>query len=234
MIELMFVLAIATAITALLMPVFAVVRESAQRVICASNERQIGMAMIMYSDANRDLLPPSAWGQDPNFRQRDMMASHRGGDPMNWEGIGVLFHQHYCNAECFYCPSHAGRHTFDRYEQFYATQYSPNMVFTNYQYAGDRDRGALLSVVAAGGTTAAVPPPKRLLLDAATALLTDGMRTMRDFNHTVGMNVLRGDGSVRWRDDNNEIYPLLPAEETVTVDTDNLYTNIWQIIIADE
>ena len=236
--ELLFVLTIATAITALLMPVFSLVRESAQRVICASNERQIGMAMIMYYDANNDRLPPSAYGtvEHPEFRQQDMMAAHRGGnDPLNWEGIGILYQQHYCSSpECFYCPSHRGMHSFDRYEDWYPMPFTSGMIFTNYHYAGDFDRDELEISEAASGFAAQFPLPRRRMLEAETVLLTDGMRTVRDFNHFVGSNVLRGDGSVRWRDDDNEIYPMLPAEEMAIENNDALFTDIWNIIIADE
>jgi type II secretory pathway pseudopilin PulG len=235
--ELIFVLAIATAITALLMPIFSVVRESAQRVICASNERQIGMAMIMYTDANRDALPPSAYGtpEFPDFQQQDMMAAHRGDDPLNWEGIGYLYSQHYCNsAECFYCPSHSGEHSYDRYERWYPAPLNSDMIFTNYHYAGAFDRSDQAVAVAATSLEATLPLAPRRPLEAGTVLLSDGMRTARDFNHTIGMNILRGDGSVRWRDDKNEVYPLLPRDTHVADNTNLLFTNIWAIIIASE
>ena len=227
--ELIFVLAITTAITALLMPIFSVVRESAQRVICASNQRQIGMAMIMYSDANRDFLPPSVYGVPgyEDFAQQDMMAAHRGGDPLNWEGIGYLYAQHYCSsAQCFYCPSHSGEHSYERYESLYQFPNSTSMIFTNYHYAGDKDRDELASA----NPDDAMPLARRRIIEANTVLLTDGMRTAQDFSHTIGMNVLRGDGSVRWRDDKNEIYPLLPRDVLVTDNTNVLFNNIWAII----
>lgn len=235
--ELLIVLAIATAITAILMPIFSMVRESAHRVICASNERQIGMAMIMYSDANRDYLPPSSYTKVPGFKQQDMMASHLGGgNPRNWEGIGILFEQHYCNsAECFYCPSHTGDHSFDRYERWYDLPIMNAMIFTNYHYAGDFDRDDLgLSI--ASGEHPGNNVNRKHLIEADTVLLSDGLRTVRDFNHIVGMNVLRGDGSVRWRDDKNKVYSLLPRnEDEVSVqDLEVLFTNIWSIIIDDE
>lgn len=232
-VELLIVLAIATALTAILMPVFSMVRESAQRVICASNERQIGMAMIMYADANRAHLPYSAFGEIEGFRQQDMMAAHRGGgDFTAWEGMGLLFQQHYCtSSSCFYCPSHTGQHTHDRYERWYQYPVTTEMIFTNYHYAGDFDRSEMESAVASGQTLANVDPPKKRLLDADTVLISDGMRTAADFNHHTGMNVLRGDGSVRWRDDRNTIYPLLPRDYTHVDNTDALYVNIWQLII---
>jgi len=236
--ELIIVLAIATALTALLMPVFAIVRESAQRVICASNERQIGMAMIMYADAHRGHLPYSAYGDDPNFSQQDMMAAHRGGgNPMAWEGIGLLFQQHYCNsAECLYCPSHHGSHSYDRYQNWYdfPVANSNSMVFTNYHYSGDFDRTDMEAALSSSSPLSVVPIRKKRLLEADLVLLTDGLRTAGDFSHQTGMNVLRGDGSVRWRDDDNTIYPMLPTEELSELEsTEALYVNIWQIIVAD-
>ena len=40
-------------------------------------------------------------------------------------------------------------------------------------------------------------------------LLTDGLRTKSDFNHDVGMNVVRADGSVQWLEDAAKLGEIL-------------------------
>ena len=42
---------------------------------------------------------------------------------------------------------------------------------------------------------------KTLLQGEKLILITDGLRTKSDYSHGVGYNVLRGDGSVAWKDD---------------------------------
>lgn len=43
---------------ALLLPSISMVRESARKVICSSDMRQIGLGMNMYAEDNNDLPPP--------------------------------------------------------------------------------------------------------------------------------------------------------------------------------
>lgn len=57
LIELLIVTAILSLLAALLFPVFAKVRENARRSMCASNERQIGLAMLQYTGENDSFFP---------------------------------------------------------------------------------------------------------------------------------------------------------------------------------
>jgi len=57
LIELLVVIAIIAILAALLFPVFAKVREKARQTSCASNERQLGMAVIEYEQDFDELLP---------------------------------------------------------------------------------------------------------------------------------------------------------------------------------
>src|SRR5438128_1676946 len=62
LIELLVVIAIIAILAAILFPVFAQARAAAHRVVCLSNEKQIGMAMTMYASDYDDTLPGAAIG----------------------------------------------------------------------------------------------------------------------------------------------------------------------------
>jgi len=59
LIEILVVLAIIAIMAGILLPMFSQARESARRTTCASNLRQIGVALMTYADDNRDRLPAS-------------------------------------------------------------------------------------------------------------------------------------------------------------------------------
>jgi prepilin-type N-terminal cleavage/methylation domain-containing protein/prepilin-type processing-associated H-X9-DG protein len=60
LIELLVVIAIIAILAAILFPVFAQAREKARATSCLSNEKQIGLGLMMYSQDSDEQLPP-AW-----------------------------------------------------------------------------------------------------------------------------------------------------------------------------
>src|SRR5687767_5907175 len=57
--ELLVVIAIVAVLVGLLLPTFGSVRAASQSVKCASNLRQIGMAVLRYSQEYKGYLPPT-------------------------------------------------------------------------------------------------------------------------------------------------------------------------------
>ena len=213
----MVVMAMAVLLTALMMPAMQQLHENAQRVVCSSNLRQIGHAFMQYGGDHNDYLPRSEVLNLDETPQNLMMARRPDGA---WDGIGHLYEQHYCDTpECFYCPSHHGKHPFEHYANSWCEEAPPSIIFTNYHYAGHMEWKKQNGV------------HRRTLLDGYELVLaTDGMRTTNDFNHILGMNMLRGDGSVHWSDDTQPIYEILPKNEQEQITP--AYMNLWEMVQA--
>jgi prepilin-type N-terminal cleavage/methylation domain-containing protein len=68
LIELLVVIAIIAILAAILFPVFAAAKESAKRIVCLSNARQIGMSVQMYTTDTDDMMPIFyAYNSDPTI-----------------------------------------------------------------------------------------------------------------------------------------------------------------------
>ena len=192
----------------LMMPAIRKATETAHRVVCASNVRQMGIGLLMYADANNDLIVPTTFYDPTRNRPQQMLIlrlSGVGGAPRDfspetggWDGLGLLFHGEYLdNTGCFYCPSHTGSHPFDEYAKNFGPV--PDFVVGNYQYRGAGPNGQrhLFKI-----------EPRR------TALIADGMRIRSDYNHKIGSNVMRADLSVTWyRDMGGELVSHLPLTD---------------------
>ena len=61
LIELLVVIAIIAILASILFPVFVQAREKARQATCSSNEKQIGVAFLMYAQDNDEVLPPASY-----------------------------------------------------------------------------------------------------------------------------------------------------------------------------
>jgi len=102
LIELLVVIAIIAILAAILFPVFAQARESARQTKCASNTRQIGMALISYTADYDEGLP----------RRKEIVLFQSNPDPCReWYQERVCFtwkhmiHPYIKNADVFTCPT---------------------------------------------------------------------------------------------------------------------------------
>ena len=66
LIELLVVISIIALLIALLLPALSRAKSLAEQIVCASNMRQVGIAMTEYADVNRGMYPPNEGGDYPN------------------------------------------------------------------------------------------------------------------------------------------------------------------------
>lgn len=194
LLDLLVSIAVIIVLIGLLLPALGSARETANRVVCRSNVRQIGLGLFMYADSHQDFLPHSVyahpWGARAAAAPQEMMhlrlpASESMGLSHHWDGLGVLYSQGYLpTPKIFYCPSYHGSHTFDAYAEAWLEP--AGAIVGNFHY---REFG---------------PKPKRItLIPPTSALLADGLRTAQDFSHVDGSNLFRADLSVEWFADAN-------------------------------
>lgn len=233
LIELVVVISVTLIMTAILMPALQGLREHTERVISASNMRQLGMGMMMYSTDRDRRLPYSAFVHlpEPGLMQ-EMMAVHIGHgnvdrfmlgpyslqiDDSGFDGLGLLYAYKYVDVpNIFYCPAHRGDHHFERYRNEWETL--DDIIYGNYHYRGDVDPFDRMRAM-------------NFDRDAYRVFVVDGMRTRRDFNHRNGFNSLMGDGSVFWRfDDRQVLYRMLPISPMDGESGQAVYKRVWEII----
>lgn len=215
LVELIVVLAVTILLTGLLFPSLSFVRENVHRVVSSSNLRQIGLATAMY-DRDYDNRLPYSYVLEELDQPEELMVVHLD-YPDQWDGLGLLYEYRYCDSvSVFYNPAYTGTH----HEDAHATDWlmpDQRRIYSNYHYAGHREWEG--------------PHPRKLRsLDQGRELVlaTDGLRTASDFSHEIGMNILRGDGSVSFRED-PEIITYLPAAVDAGAATN--FHGIWRSVI---
>lgn len=204
LIDVLVSIAVVMVLIAIMLPSLTAVRETAHRVICRSNVRQVGLGIALYATDYADRIPHSIFvkeGQPDGEQPEEMMALRLGLETFpkgaRWDGLGHLFAGDYLPAPLiFYCPSHRGENAFSDYAQQWGS--TDGQIFGNYHYRGIGPNGSTRL------THIETDAPR-------AALVADGMRSLQDFNHLVGTNVLRADLSVDWFEDGGELAALLSA-----------------------
>ncbi len=96
-----------------------------------------------------------------------------------WDGLGWLYKHEYVEApEVFYCPKATSEHTLERYRPNFGGV--PGPIVGNYQLR--------------------LADPKKYFsdLDPSMALVANSMRSVDEYSHKYGNNMLLADMSVQW------------------------------------
>lgn len=218
-------LAVITILIGILLPSFTMVRESARRVICASNLRQVGLGLNMYAQGSNEWLPPSVFMPTANARGssavrpelmdtlRTSPADYADRAWGQWDGLGLMYQQGILSApQVFYCPSHPGAHPYSRYERAWTGP--EGEIVSNYQYRGIGPEGQ-----------------RRLFqIPTDSALVTDTLRSYTDLNHQGGFNLLQAGLAVTWFEDvGNEIADIV-ARTTGGGSSSQAVSDAWNLM----
>jgi prepilin-type N-terminal cleavage/methylation domain-containing protein len=196
LLDVLVVIAVIAILLSLLAPSLSRVTESARRVVCGSNLHQAGLGLSMWVNDHNGYLPPVEFAdQDLDTEPaRLLQLAHLGEREQQFDGLGLLVANGYLTApSLFYCPSHRGENAFDRYEK--AWDEPGDEIVVNYHYrwlsAGNRFLDNLHDDV---------------------TLVSDGFRTLPDYNHGAGANMLKADMRVVWfKDTEGRFADLLPT-----------------------
>jgi type II secretory pathway pseudopilin PulG len=219
LIDVLVSLSVMVVLIGLLLPTLAGVRETTRRVVCSSNIRQLAIGMASFADDNKGNLPLSrSYAKslsDASFDPTLLMTVRLGMPVNDWDGLGSLFTHDYLPAPTiFYCPSHQGEHRFERYAQNWNERIAP--IVSNFQYRG--------------GDSAGNTNINRLR--TRTALIADGLATLRDVNHKVGANFASSDLSVTWFDDSSRSLAALFAMGPMAPPPKDRLLQAWEVIEA--
>jgi len=212
LIELLVVIAIISILAAILFPVFARARESARRASCISNLKQIGLAVMMYTQDYDEHYPIHyvattvhyQGGEIPNFATS------------NYSNWNKEIYPYTKSVGLFVCPS-----AIDSDE---ASPYAPSVGNTNSYFGnGIIFRSGYTSTASPGLhpalSMAAVPNPTEIIMvqDSDTTTLSSWVRPMtagwsnfftiwykQQWSlHFSGSDLLFADGHVKWRKSTN-------------------------------
>jgi prepilin-type N-terminal cleavage/methylation domain-containing protein/prepilin-type processing-associated H-X9-DG protein len=103
LIELLVVIAIIAILASLLLPALAKAKESAKRITCVNDLRQLGMSVVMYADEHEGYYPKrgGAWEADIPAA-KTALAKQAGGNSNYWP---LQLQPYYVETKVLYCPS---------------------------------------------------------------------------------------------------------------------------------
>ena len=108
LIELLVVVSIIALLVSILLPALSSAREQAKRVVCASNQHQIGIGILLYAEDNVGLVPPC------NISSQYMPYLVYDSQWQQKYNLGRLYTKYVPNQEMYYCPSAKNRyHSFN-------------------------------------------------------------------------------------------------------------------------
>lgn len=230
MIELIVVLSIVMVLTSLLMPGVTHARHAAFRLMCASNLRQIGVAMMLHGEDQNGRLPDSHMQEMNRFEEMCALNTGTidgGNHQPRYDGLGRLWELRYLDSpRCLYCPAHHHDHTFEKHEPYFKSIDGSfaRRIYSNYHFTGPW-RLTEEGQVEQGGF-------RNLNRGGRKVLVTDALRSREEFNHDDGMNVLFSDGATAWEADTADRWFMsLPSESTLNASQESMASGLWVVNI---
>lgn len=107
LVELLVVIGIIALLISILLPALSKAQDSARTIQCGSNQRQIGLALLAYTNDNKQVLPPFAadnWGGPYWMDYLERYLPHGSVQAVDWDGKLNTY-----NA-VFFCPSEFTHH----------------------------------------------------------------------------------------------------------------------------
>jgi len=217
LIELLVVIAIIAILAAILFPVFAQAREKARQSTCLSNMKQIGLALMMYTD-DYDETYPNANGGGSGISPSD--ASMR--------AYTCLLEPYVKNTSLFVCPTAKGAAALKRVK--YATSYfaNGNLVVTSRAIGAVARPAEIIAfqenMAATGTDNVSVKPFMTDGTPGAEKCQQAGSLPIwwGQKNHNGGQNIGWGDGHAKYAKMGSLTYRnfgVLPVNTAHTIDT---------------
>jgi len=217
MIDLLVSITVIAILISIISPTLSHVREAADKVVCASNLRQVGLCLSMYQDDYDGFLPAerrAAYARDATATP-DPQIAHTGETPSAWSGLGWLVADGYLSTpEVLYCPAHTGEVTHENHAPGW--RMLDREIRTNYAY-----RGALAEHAAPnrGPDASGGDSPQAFAVLAADAFSTPG-----DISHASGFNTLSLSLSVAWHGDAGDELVTLARSSAGGVNPNDAWT----------